>query len=215
MKNPLRLLAAQVFAAALVLTTVPGPAQADTEPTDAQLAAEWQIAFDTYKFTVTPPPPAPGSGRSRAKATISIVIDSPIAHVFPIYSNFNNHVGLHTFLKRIVTHKTCVVSGKVYNNFTAIEDVPFQGTIVTLYTHGQQRINTKGLYYETDTWSQPNVLTHQKIVFEKLGAEKTQVTEQLIFDADTSLIDTVLQGGVSSHEATQAGLKAAIESGDL
>ncbi|MBO3749924.1 hypothetical protein J5X84_27910 [Streptosporangiaceae bacterium NEAU-GS5] len=215
MKNLLRLLAAQVFAAAFVLTAVSGPAQADTGPTDAQLAAEWQTALDTYHFTVTPPPPAPGSGRSRAKATISIVINSPIAHVFPIYSNFNNHVGLHSFLKRIVTHKTGVLAGRVFNNFTAIEDVPFEGTIVTLYTHGQQRIDVKGQFYETDTWSQPNVLTHQKIIFKKLSAKKTQVTEQLIFDADTSLIDTVLQGGVSSHQATQAGLKEAIESGAL
>ncbi|MFC4588391.1 hypothetical protein [Sphaerisporangium corydalis] len=215
MKNLLRLLAVQASAAALVLVAVPVAAHADTPPTDAQLAAAWKTALDTYKFTVTPPPPAPGSGRSRAKGTISIVINAPITHVFPVYSNFKNHLGLHSFLKRIVTHKTGVAGGKTYNNFTAIEDIPFEGAIVTNYTHAQQRIDVKGLRYETDTWSLPSVFTHQKIVFKKLSGNKTQITEQLIFDTDTSLIDVALESGVSSHKATQAGLKAAIESGAL
>ncbi|MEU8385020.1 SRPBCC family protein [Streptosporangium sp. NPDC048865] len=214
MKKHLRLLSAQLFAALLVLTTFSGPARAATVDSDPQLAAEWQTAWDTYKFYENTPP-LPGSGRSRAQESISITIDAPVAQVFPAYSNVNNHLGMHSFLKRVVTHKDCITAGKRHIDFTAVEEIPYEGSIVVSNTHAQQRINYASLSYETDTWSQPNVVTHQKIVFEKLSGGKTKVTEYLTFDADTTLIDFVVAGGVASHQATQAGLKQAIENGTI
>ncbi|GAA2897537.1 hypothetical protein GCM10010517_62590 [Streptosporangium fragile] len=216
MKKLLRVLAAQLFAAALVLTAFSGPARADdTSPSDAELALEWQNTWDTYKFYEFAPPPLPESGRSRDKRSISIEIDAPVDHVFPAYSNINNHIGLHPFLKRVATHRDWCQGDTRYINFTAVEEIPYQGTIVTSNTHAQQRINRAGLYYETDTWSLPNVVTHQKIIFEAVAGGKTKVTEHLTFDADTSLIDFVVTNGVASHEQTQAILKQAIESGQL
>ncbi|MFF3437988.1 hypothetical protein [Streptosporangium sp. NPDC002721] len=214
MKKHLRLLSAQLLAGALVLTALSGPARAETSDSDPQLAAEWQTAWDTYKF-YKDVPPAAGSGRSRAKDSISITIDAPLKTVFSAYSNVNNHLGMHSFLKRVVTHKTWTKYGKRNVNFTAVEEIPYEGSTVVSNTHAQQRIDLDGFYYETDTWSVPNVVTHQKIVFKKLTTGKTQVTEYLTFDADTALIDFVVAGGVSSHEATQAGLKKAIEDGDI
>ncbi|WP_030923322.1 hypothetical protein [Streptosporangium amethystogenes] len=214
MKKHLRLLAAQLFAAALVITVFSSPASADTPAGDTQLAAEWQTAWDTQKFYDTTPPAA-GSGRSRAQSSISITINASAKKVFAAYSNINNHVGMHSFLKRVVTHKDWFKNGKRHINFTAVEEIPYEGAIVTSNTHAQQRINADALCYETDTWSLPGVVTHQKIVFTKLTSGKTEVTEYLTFDADTSLIDFVVANGVASHEVTQAGLKQAIESGSI
>jgi hypothetical protein len=211
----LRLLAAQLFAAVFVLTALSAPAHADTPESDAQIALEWQDAWDTYRFADSTPPPLPGSGRSRAKSSISITIDAPVKHVFSLYSNINNHVGMHSFLKRVVTHKDWTKGRTRTIDFTAIEEIPYEGAIVISKTHAQQRINRDKLYYETDTWSLPNVVTHQKIVFEKRPGGKTEVTELLTFEADTSLIDFVVENGTASHEVNQAALKQAIESGEL
>ncbi|WP_248964785.1 hypothetical protein [Sphaerisporangium perillae] len=215
MKKLLQVLAAQLFAAAFVLTAFSSGARADTTQTDAELAAEWQTAWDTYKFYDSSPPPLPGSGRTRQTSTISVTINAPVEHVFTAYSNINNHIGKAAFLKRVVTYKDWCQSGIRYINFTAIEDIPYQGTIVTSNTHAQQRINKDGLFYETDTWSQPNVATHQRISFNQLSDGSTKVTERLAFDADTSLIDFVVTNGTASHQQTQTALKQAIESGEL
>ncbi|RCG21003.1 hypothetical protein DQ384_37065 [Sphaerisporangium album] len=214
MKNLLRLVAGPLFAAILVLTAFAGPARADTPESDAELALQWQAAWDTYRFYDTAPP-LPESGRSRETAEISIQIDAPVQRVFEKYSNINNHVGRHSFLKRVVTHKDWCRYDTRYVNFTAIEEIPYEGAIVTNKTHAQQRIHQEDLYYETDTWSLPGVVTHQKILFKRLPGGKTQVTERLTFDADTSLIEFVVTNGVASHEQTQLGLKEAIESGEV
>ncbi|MDP9848867.1 SRPBCC family protein [Streptosporangium lutulentum] len=215
MKKILRRHAIQLFAATFVLSALSSPAQADTPESDAQLALEWQTAWDTYRFYDSTPPPHPGSGQSRAESSISITINAPIEAVFAKYSNINNHVGMHSFLKRVVTHKDWSKGRTRSVNFTAIEEIPYEGATVVNKTHAQQRINRDKFFYETDTWSLPNVVTHQKIVFEKRSGGKTEVTEHLTFDADTSLIDFVVANGVSSHEVTQAALKQAIESGEL
>ncbi|MBB2912019.1 hypothetical protein FHS43_003299 [Streptosporangium becharense] len=215
MKKLLRVLAAQLFAAAFVLTALSAPAHAGTADTDPVLAAEWQTTWDTYRFSDASPPPLPGSGRERVKTSISIEIAAPAEQVFTAYSNINNHLGMHSFLKRVVTHKDWCRDDTRYINFTAVEEIPYQGQIVVSNTHAQQRIHQDELYYETDTWSQPNVVTHQKIVFTPLDGGRTKVTEHLTFDADTSLIDFAVTNGVASHEVTQAALKQAIESGEL
>ncbi|GLX01415.1 SRPBCC family protein [Microtetraspora sp. NBRC 16547] len=205
---------AQTFAALFFLAAFSGPAHADSTESDAQIAAEWQTAWDTYKFSDTKPPAA-GSGRSRVTTSISIDITAPAKQVFTSYSNINNHMGGNPFLKRVVTHKDWRRGDTRYINLTAIEDIPYEGTIVTSKTHAQQRLHKEDLYYETDTWSLPNVVTHQKIVFTKLSGGKTRVTERLTFDADDSMIDFVVTNGVASHQQNQAYLKQAIESGAI
>ena len=90
---------------------------------------------------------------------------------------------MHSFLKRVVTHKDWYKNGRRHINFTAVEEIPYEGAIVVNNTHAQQRIDSSGLRYETDTWSLPGVFTHQKIVFKKLTSGKTKVTEHLTFDA--------------------------------
>ncbi|MDH2429206.1 hypothetical protein [Sphaerisporangium sp. TRM90804] len=214
MKKLLQVLAAQLFAATFVLTALSGAARADTPPSDAELAQEWQVAWDTHRFTDTTPP-APGSGRSRATSSISIEIAAPAKRVFAAYSDIDNHIGRHSFLKRVVTHADYCRHDTRYVDFTAIEEIPYEGAIVTSKTHAQQRLHPDKLYYETDTWSEPNVVSHQKIVFTKLPGGRTRVTEHLTFDADTTLIDFVVTNGTASHQQTQTALKQAIESGDL
>ncbi|WP_182883011.1 hypothetical protein [Microbispora sp. H10949] len=214
MRKILRVVAAQMFAAAFVVTTLTNPAHADTTESDADIALEWQSVYDTYHFTDATPP-APGSGRSRVVNSISVDIDSPMPQTFYKYSNFNNHIGKNPFLKRVVTHKEWLAAPVLYRNLTAIEEIPYQGTIVVSKTHAQQRLHADGFYYETDSWSQPNVVTHQKIEFTPLPGGKTRVTENLAFEADDSLIDFVAANGTAAHQQLQGALKQAIESGAL
>lgn len=214
MRKILRVVAAQMFAAAFVVTTLTNPAHADTTESDADIALEWQSVYDTYHFTDATPP-APGSGRSRVVNSISVDIDAPMPQTFYKYSNFNNHIGKNPFLKRVVTHQEWKAAPVLYRNLTAIEEIPYQGTIVVSKTHAQQRLQQNGFYYETDSWSQPNVVTHQKIEFTPLPGGKTRVTENLAFEADDSLIDFVAANGTAAHQQLQGALKQAIESGAL
>ncbi|OPG01850.1 hypothetical protein [Microbispora sp. GKU 823] len=218
MRKTLRVAAAPMFAAAFVLAALSAPANADTTDgtteSDAEIAQEWQTAWDTYHFTDTTPP-APGSGRSRVTNSISVDIDAPMPSTFYKYSDFNNHIGKNPFLKRVVTHKEWWTPPALYRNLTAIEEIPYEGTIVVSKTHAQQRLHADGFYYETDSWSQPNVVTHQKIDFTPLPGGKTRVTENLTFEADSSLIDFVATNGTASHQQLQTALKQAIESGEL
>ncbi|GAA0383185.1 hypothetical protein Acor_70670 [Acrocarpospora corrugata] len=213
MKKFLRFITAPVVAAALLLTGLSSPARAET---DAQLAASWQLAWDTYRFYETLTAPLPWAGRSQVTRDISIDINAPIAHVFDAYSNVNNHIGMHSFLKRVVTHADWTENDVRYINFTAIEDIPLvAGIPLSSKTHAQQRIHRDQFFYETDSWTLPNVVTQQKIVFTDLGNGAIRVTEHLTFEASILLIDFTVTNGVSSHQATQAGLKAAIENGTL
>lgn len=212
----MRGVAAPMFAAAFVLTALSAPASADTAESDAEIAQEWQTAYDTYHFT-DDTPPAPGSGRSRATTSISVDINAAAVPVFSKYSDFNNHLGMNPFLKRVVTHKQWSTEDDdvTYRNLTAIEEIPYEGTTVVSKTHAQQRLHKEDLYYETDSWSIPNVVTHQKIVFTRLSGTKTRVTENLTFEADSSLIDFVAANGTAAHQQLQTALKQAIESGQL
>lgn len=202
-----------LLAAALILTGLSGPARADEDPV---LAKHWQYAWDFYRFYECITKPLPWTGRDRADREISIEIDAPAAEVFATYSDVNNHLGAHSFLKRVVTHKDWTDGGVRNVNFTAVEDVPVVGDIpLTINTHAQQRIHLNELYYETDTWTLPNVVTHQKIVFTAVDADTTKVTEYLAFESNILLLDFTATNGVASHVALQSGLKAAIESGAL
>ncbi len=213
-KKLARRAAAQTLAAAFLLTAFAGPARADAQDADAAIAQEWQTTWDTYNFSDTTPP-AEGSGRSRVTTSISVEIDAPAARVFPAYSNFNNHIGMNPFLRRVVTHKDWWNAGTRSINLTAIEEIPYEGTVVVSKTHAQQRLHPDQLYYETDSWSFPGVVTHQKIVFTQLKGGKTQVTERLTFEADNDMIDFAATNGVAAHQQLQGALKQAIESGAL
>ncbi|MBO3745764.1 hypothetical protein J5X84_06740 [Streptosporangiaceae bacterium NEAU-GS5] len=201
----------------IALIALPSPARADVPETDAQLAAEWQLAWDFYKFYQVLTNPLPITGRATRSQDISVDINSPRQHVFDAYSNFDNHIGRAAFLVRNVYHQVTVANGVRTNNLTAIEDIPLPivGIVTSDKTHAQQRIHLNEYYYETDSWTLPNVVTHQKIVFDDLGGGVTRVTEHLTFEASIALIDYTVTNGVSSHQQTQAGLKAAIESGVL
>ncbi|MFF3671134.1 SRPBCC family protein [Microtetraspora malaysiensis] len=214
MKKLARRAAAQTLAAAFLLTAFTGSAHANAQDADAAIAQEWQTAWDTYHFSDTTPP-AEGSGRRRVTSSISIEINAPAARVFPAYSDFNHHIGMNPFLRRVITHKDWCSAGTRNINLTAIEEIPYEGTVVVSKTHAQQRLHEKELYYETDSWSFPGVVTHQKIVFNQLKGGKTKVTENLTFEADDDMIDFAATNGVAAHQQLQTALKQAIESGAL
>ncbi|GAA0969483.1 hypothetical protein GCM10009555_016700 [Acrocarpospora macrocephala] len=206
----LRLLSAPLLALSLVLSVMGTAAQADT---DAQLAQQWQYAWNTYKFyQVADPLP---DGRARKSQSISIVINAPRTRVFKAYSNFENHIGANPFLERVVTHSDKTKHGVRTKNLTAIEVIPVEPDPITLNTHAQQRINLDNYCYEVDSWSTGNIVTHQKIVFENLGGSRTRVTEHLTFETTQDLIDFTLSQGVLAHQGIQQGLKQRIESGAL
>ncbi|WP_344831465.1 hypothetical protein [Actinocorallia longicatena] len=211
-----RLLAAPFVALTLVLTASGAPARA--EETDAQLATDWQNAWNFYKFYQCVTSPLPWTGRGTQTRDIAIDITAPAARVFSVYSDFRNHLGLGGFLRRVAIHSdTTAADGVRTVNSTAIEDVPTLDGLppLSIKTHAQQRLHASELYFETDSWTLPNVVTHQKIVFTDLGGGVTRVSEHLVFEANLLLIDYTAANGVASHQATQAGLKNAIESGAL
>ncbi|GAA1019818.1 hypothetical protein Aple_061290 [Acrocarpospora pleiomorpha] len=203
------MLSAPLLALSLVLSVMGAPARADT---DAQLAREWQYAWNFYKFyQVADPLP---DGRARKSQSISIVINAPRTRVFKAYSDFEHHIGANPFLERVVTHSDTTKHGVRTKNLTAIEVIPLEPP-VTLNTHAQQRLNLTKYCYEVDSWSTGNIVTHQKIVFESLGTSRTRVTENLTFETTSDLIDFTLSQGVLAHQGIQQGLKQRIESGEL
>jgi hypothetical protein len=182
--------------------------------TAAELAAEWQVAWTVYKFYLRIPPPPLGLRRQVVR-TLSIDIAAPRAHVFDVYSDIDNHIGRHPFLKAVTTHAEYESNGLHVRNFTATEDVPVAGVPVRLHTHAQQRINAASYYYESDSYDAPDVVTHQNVTFTDRGGGVTRVTEVIVFETNLALIDFTVTNGVSSHIANQQALKADIESGEL
>jgi hypothetical protein len=55
-KKLLRLVAAPFLVAAVIVTALSVPASADTAETDAEIAAQWQTAWDTYNPAGLPVP---------------------------------------------------------------------------------------------------------------------------------------------------------------
>ncbi len=206
----LRFLSAPLLAISLVLSVFGAPARAAT---DLELAQEWLTTWNTYKFTqVANPLP---EGRSRASQSISIVINAPRSQVFWAYSNFNNHIGANPVLERVVTHSDTTSYGVEARRLTAIEVIPMEPAPLTLNTHACQKLHLADYYYTVDSWSTGNIVTHQKITFEKVTGNKTKVTENLTFETPTELIDLALTSGVQAHQGIQTVLKQRIESGAL
>ncbi|RYG75831.1 hypothetical protein EON77_10675 [bacterium] len=179
----------------------------------AALALEWKGAWKLYELFSRMPAPSPI--RSQIKVALPIDIDAPVDHVFAAYSDFDNHLGRHAFLKDIVVHSEKVEDGVVLRSFTAIEDVPFAGVPVRLHTHAQQRVYAKERRYETDSYDAPDVLTHQNVTFEDLGGGRTRVTESLVFETNPAIVDFTARNGTDAHVQNQNALKADLESGAL
>ncbi|WP_204045476.1 hypothetical protein [Acrocarpospora phusangensis] len=205
-----RLLGAPLIAMSLVLSFMSTAARADT---DAELAQEWQYAWNTYKFgQVADPLP---EGRARKSQSISIIINAQRPRVFKAYSNFENHIGANPFLERVVTHYDKTKNEVRTKNLTAIEVIPLETGPFTLNTHAQQRLNLERFCYSVDSWSTGNIVTHQKITFESLSGARTRVTENLTFETTLDQIDFTLSQGVLAHQGIQQVLKQRIESGQL
>lgn len=215
--RPVRSLFTTLLAAIFASVAIAPPARADalTNLTNAQLAAEWQIAWTVYRFYQRLPPPGPLSLRRQVHRTLTIDIDVDIDHVFEVYSDIDNHIGRHSFLKGVVTHEERVEGDVHIRNFTAIEDVPLVGVPVRLHTHAQQRTYEDQYYYEADSYDAPDVITHQVITFADLGGGRTRVTESLVFETNAALIDFTVSNGVSAHEVNMQRLKADLEAGVL
>ncbi|MFC4585216.1 SRPBCC family protein [Sphaerisporangium corydalis] len=211
MRNFPRLVTARLVTGALALFGFPDAGGAPES--DARLAAAWRDARDSHRFDENAAPPR--KGRRRGRRDISIEISAPIEHVFRVYSDFGNHVGMHSFLKRMVVHQDRTEGGTRHIDFTAVEEIPVAGVPVVSSTHARQRVHHDAFSYETDTWSLPDVVTHQRIVFEDLGGGRTRVTEHLAFEAGVLFIGVTVGKGTAAHKETQAGLKTAIESGAL
>jgi hypothetical protein len=153
--------------------------------------------------------------RRQVTRDLSFEVGAPIERVFAAYSDFANHVGKHSFLQRIITHRDWYEDDTHHVDFTAIEKIPVAGVPITSRTRARQRIHPAEFSYETDTRSAPGVVTHQKAVFQDLGDGRTRVTEHLTFEASSLLIGFTVTMGVAAHQETQAALKKSIENGEL
>ncbi|TKK88745.1 hypothetical protein FDA94_11675 [Herbidospora galbida] len=211
-KKPFRLLSAPLLALTMVLSVMSSPARADSDPL---IALQWELARTTYTLVEALNHPHPALGRAARSQSISVDIAAPRYEVFAIYSNFENHIGANPLLQRVVVHSDTTSGGVRTVNQTAIENTPLQPGLpaTPINTHAQQRINAAGYFYEVDSWTLPNVITHQTITFEDLGAAGTRVTENLRFEASVLLIDYTVSQGVMAHQGIQSVFKQRIESG--
>jgi len=182
---------------------------------DPVYAALWRTSWEVYRFWQVGTAPLPWTGRRRVERTLTIDIATPRDHVFDVYSDVNNHIGRHPFLQRVITHEDYVRDGIHVVNFTAIENVPIAGVPVPTPTYAHQEHFEDAYVYTTDTWTAPNVVTHQRTTFQDLGNGRTRITESMMFEADILLIDFTVTNGVSAHQATMQSFKAAFESGAI
>ena len=145
---------------------------------------------------------------------LTIVIDAPLPRVYRIYSNVDNALGLHPFLKSVVPVRRYDRYGVPIYDFIAYEDIPLpDGTIFNGVTVAQQRFFFREHFYDVDSYDVPGIVTHQHITFIRVRGG-TQVVEHLTFEAPPQYIGQAVQGGVYAHTLVQNGLKARIEAGD-
>jgi hypothetical protein len=185
-------------------------AQAETQaPADA--VALWDSTWAQYKAMEAVPLDA--RGYVSVSQDLSIVIKAPLKKVFRIYSDVNNAIGLHPFLKSIVPVRHIEMNCVPTYDFIAYEDIPMaDGSIFHGVTVAQQRFFAKQHYYDADSFDVPGIVTHQHITFTRVPGG-TQVTEHLTFEAPPLYITQTVQGGVYAHTQVQVGLKQKIESG--
>jgi hypothetical protein len=157
--------------------------------------------------------PLAARGYVAASQDLTIEIDAPLRKVYRIYSDVNNALGLHPFLKSIVPVRRFDAYGVPTYDFIAYEDIPLpDGTTFHGVTVAQQRFFARARYYDADSYDVPGIVTHQHITFKRVRGG-TQVTEHLTFEAPPLYISQTVQGGVYAHALVQNGLKSRIESG--
>ncbi|MDH6680572.1 hypothetical protein M2284_004801 [Rhodococcus sp. LBL1] len=171
---------------------------------------EWEASWAAYQLEAG----LVGSALATVNVDLPVTIDAPLDRVFPLYSNLNNSLGRHPFLKDVLDHRRYTEGGADVWEFIALEDVPAGSLSIPGRTVGQQRIYAADHWYSTDTWDMPGVITHQKVTFAANGGATT-VTEHLTFSAPAVLIDYTVKNGVSSHIANQQAMKRDIENGTL
>jgi hypothetical protein len=198
---------AHVLGAALAaLATCSLPASAQTQ---ADIAL-WDSTWAQYQALES----VPRAARAYLSATqvISTVIRAPLKQVYRIYSDVNNALGLHPYLKSVQPIRRADVNGVPTFDFIAYEDIPVLGTVIHGVTIAQQRFHPEADAYDVDTYDAPGVVTHQHITFTQV-AGGTKVTERLTFEATLPYIAVSAIGGVYAHKLVQIGLKKRIESG--
>ena len=157
--------------------------------------------------------PLAARGYVAASQDLTIVIDAPLRKVYRIYSDVNNALGLHPFLKSIVPVRRFEAYGVPTYDFIAYEDIPMpDGSVFHGVTVAQQRFFPRARYYDADSYDVPGIVTHQHITFTRVRGG-TQVTEHLTFEAPPQYISQTVQGGVYAHSLVQNGLKTKIEAG--
>ena len=180
--------------------------------THADDVALWNGNWAQYQSLESVPLAA--RGYVAASQDLAIVIDAPLRKVYRIYSDVNNALGLHPFLKSIVPVRRFDAYGVPTYDFIAYEDIPMpDGTTFHGVTIAQQRFFPRARYYDADSYDVPGIVTHQHITFTRVRGG-TQVTEHLTFEAPPLYIAQTVQGGVYAHTLVQNGLKTRIESGD-
>ncbi|WTZ51934.1 hypothetical protein OG716_07750 [Nocardia sp. NBC_01388] len=202
-------------ALAVACTSVGLPvAHADIAPScieyDNGYKAEWQASWAVYQAEQGQP-----DSRSSAVVDLPITIAAPFQKVWDVYSNLNNDLGRHPFMRELITHRTCDDGGVQVSDFTALDDIPMGPITFPGHTQAEQRVHAAQHYYESDSWDIPNVTTHQLITFTDNGDGTTTVNEHITFLADAALIQFTADNGASSHRTYQAALKRDIENGSL
>ena len=178
--------------------------------THADEVALWNASWAQYQSLESVPLAARGYV-SRSQ-DLTVVIEAPVERVFRFYSNVDNALGLHPFLKAVIPIRFEESRGTPIYDFIADEDIPLaDGTLFHGVTVAQQRLHPREHDYDVDSYDVPGVVTHQHVTFRRVPGG-TEVTEHLVFEAPLQYIDQTVQGGVYAHTVVQAGLKAKIES---
>lgn len=214
-KSTPTILAAVALAAGLAVGNVGvAGAQSSSDSSSSSSSSgvdlEWEASWALYQAEKS----VAGALLVTQEVTLPITIDAPIDRVFPAYSNFDNSLGRHPFVKGILDRRSYTDGDAEVREFIALEDIPAGSASIPGRTVGQQRVHAADRWYTTDTWDAPGVITNQKVTFTENGGATT-VVEHLTFRAPAVLIDYTVQNGVSSHIENQRAMKRDIENGTL
>lgn len=197
-----------IRALGILALSLAAQSQAQTHADDVAL---WNADWAQYRSLESLPLDARGYVAQSQELTI--VIAAPLRQVYRIYSNVDNALGLHPFLKAISPVRRFDAWGIPTYDFIAYEDIPLpDGSTFNGVTVARQRFFAWANFYDADSYDVPGIVTHQHITFARVRGG-TRVTEHLGFEAPPQYIDQAVQGGVYAHTLVQNGLKARIESG--
>ncbi|WP_277830670.1 hypothetical protein [Speluncibacter jeojiensis] len=204
------LCAALVVTAGIALGSVGVAGAEPVSGSSSAVDAEWDASWAAFQYENS----HAGSVLATRSVDLPVTIDAPVDRVFPAYSNLENSLGRHPFLRGVLDHRRYTDGDAAVWEFIALEDIPAGPVSIPGRTVGRQEMHAADHWYSTDTWDAPGVITHQKVTFDAHGGATT-VTEHLTFSAPASLIDYTVKNGVSSHIANQQAMKRDIENGTL